>query len=74
MTVFYQADYLAAAHAFATTRKAGWVWADLRLRPIPVLEWKEPDSATFAQLTAAHDPAYVTAVRRQLCRRLLGLR
>jgi acetoin utilization deacetylase AcuC-like enzyme len=63
MTVFYHADYLAAAHAFATTRKAGWVWADLRLRPIAGLEWREPDSATFAQLTAAHEPAYVTAVQ-----------
>ncbi len=63
MTIFYHPDYIAAARAFATTRKAGWVWDDLRTRPIAGLEWREPESATFAQLTAAHDAAYVSAVR-----------
>jgi acetoin utilization deacetylase AcuC-like enzyme len=63
MTLFFHPDYLAAAHAFATTRKPGWVRDDLVKRPIPGLRWREPDSSTFTQLTAAHDPAYVTAVR-----------
>jgi acetoin utilization deacetylase AcuC-like enzyme len=63
MTLFFHPDYLAAAHAFATTRKPGWVRDDLRIRPIAGLEWREPESATLAQLNAAHDPAYITAVR-----------
>lgn len=63
MTLFFHPDYLAAAHAFATTRKPGWVRDDLRARPVAGVEFREPDSATFAQLTAAHDPVYVTAVR-----------
>jgi acetoin utilization deacetylase AcuC-like enzyme len=61
--IYYSSAYIAAAHAFDTTRKAQWVAESLRERPVPGVVVVEPEPLTEAALRAVHDPAYVAAVR-----------
>jgi acetoin utilization deacetylase AcuC-like enzyme len=63
MQVFYSSDYGAAAHAFETTRKAGWVAESLTRDPIPGVTLVEPEPVSAAALLEIHDAAYVEAVR-----------
>lgn len=63
MTIYYHPDYVAAAHVFATTRKPGWVFDDLHARPLPGIKWAEPLPVTVEQLSAAHSPDYIEAMR-----------
>ncbi|CAN5794487.1 histone deacetylase [soil metagenome] len=63
LPVYYSPAYTLAGHSFDTTRKAAWVAASLRDRPIPGVRLLEPNPLTADQLTAVHDPAYVEAVR-----------
>jgi acetoin utilization deacetylase AcuC-like enzyme len=63
LPVFYSAAYVRAAHEFDTTRKAAWVADSLVERPICGVELLEPRPLDEAELAAAHDPAYVAAVR-----------
>ena len=63
MKIYYHTDYVAAAHAFATTRKPEWVYGDLMKRPATGIEWAEPDAVTPEQLAGVHTPEYVDAVR-----------
>ena len=65
LTVHYSPDYVAAAHAFDTTRKAAWV-ADavrdmdgVRIAP-PGSRWD--DAAVEASIRRVHDGAYVDAL------------
>lgn len=61
--VFYSDAYVAAEHAFDTTRKARWVADSLVERPITGVVLMSPPPATEADLVQVHDPGYVAAVR-----------
>jgi len=63
MKVFYSPDYVGAAYAFETTRKAQWVADSLVASPIPGVELVEPPALTSDQLVQVHDPEYVRAVQ-----------
>jgi acetoin utilization deacetylase AcuC-like enzyme len=63
MKVFYSPDYVAAAEAFDTTRKAGWIAESLEKDPIAGVQVVAPAPLTFADIATVHDPAYVRAVR-----------
>lgn len=66
MNVYYNDDYVAAEHDFDTTRKSQAIAQSLVTRPIDGVQIVSPSSLTVEQLTAVHDPAYVTAVRTGL--------
>ncbi|MEP7310493.1 MAG: hypothetical protein ABJA98_33735 [Acidobacteriota bacterium] len=61
--VFYSPQYVGAAYAFATTRKAKWVADSLGRAPIPGVELVSPPSLSREILVRVHDPAYVNAVQ-----------
>lgn len=61
--MFYLADYVAAADAFDTTRKAAWVASSLAERPIPGVVLIEPPLLTPSQIEQVHCRRYVRAVR-----------
>jgi acetoin utilization deacetylase AcuC-like enzyme len=61
--VFYSDAYVAAAHAFDTTRKASWIAASLRTDPIAGVELLEPTWAKASELQLVHAADYVEAVR-----------
>lgn len=63
MHIYHSADYVLAGHEFDTTRKAAWVADSLRDEPIDGVELAEPEPLTEADLAAAHDAAYIAAVR-----------
>ena len=63
MRVFYSPAFGAAAHAFETTRKAGWVAESLMREPIPGVQLVEPEPLPESALLAVHDAAYVRAIR-----------
>ncbi|MBU6301696.1 MAG: hypothetical protein KGS60_09090 [Verrucomicrobia bacterium] len=63
MRLFHSPDYTGAAHAFETTRKAGWVAGSLALEPIEGVVTVSPAPATVEEILEVHDPAYVEAVR-----------
>lgn len=63
MKVYYSDEYTLASHAFDTTRKARWIAESLRARPVAGVEVVAPAPVTGEQLLAAHDAAYVDAVR-----------
>ncbi len=63
MKLFYSPDYVAAADSFDTTRKSGWIAESLVADPIDGVEIVVPQSLTFDEVAAVHDPAYVTAVQ-----------
>ncbi len=63
MKLFYSQSYVAAAHAFDTTRKSAEIAQSLVERPIAGVEVIAPPPLTFDDLVRVHDPAYVEAVR-----------
>ena len=64
MKVFYSADYIAAAQAFDTTRKSGWIVESLATNPVAGVEIVAPAPLTFNEIASVHDAAYVKSVRR----------
>jgi acetoin utilization deacetylase AcuC-like enzyme len=68
--VFYNAQYVGAAYAFETTRKAKWVADSLDSAPIRAVELASPPSLSFEQLVQVHDLEYVRAVQTGVPRRL----
>ena len=63
MNLYYNDTYVAAAHAFDTTRKAGWIAGSLIGSPIRNVEIVSPASATEKDLLRAHSPEYLDAIR-----------
>jgi acetoin utilization deacetylase AcuC-like enzyme len=63
MRVYYRPDYVRAAYAFDTTRKARWIAESLAAQPIAGIELAAPDPVSEAQLCTVHDAAYVAAIR-----------
>ena len=63
LPVFYSEDYVGAATAFDTPRKARWVADSLVARPIPGLLLAPNRPLSSRELERVHDPAYVAAVR-----------
>lgn len=63
MNLYFSPDYVGAAHAFDTTRKAGWVADSLVAAPIPGVTLVEPVPLTWEEVEEVHDPEYVAAVR-----------
>jgi len=61
--VFYSPDYVGAAYAFETTRKAKWVADSLADSPIAGIELAEPRPLTAEEVERVHDSEYVQAVR-----------
>ena len=62
MRVYYHPMFVAAGHAFDTTRKARWVAESLAVSPIPGIELHEPAPLTRDQVIDAHAPDYVHAI------------
>jgi len=62
MRLYFSPDYVAAGHAFDTTRKAQWIVDSLREAPIPGVDLVAPAPLTRDQGEAVHDPAYVRAI------------
>jgi acetoin utilization deacetylase AcuC-like enzyme len=63
LPLFYSEDYVGAATAFDTTRKARWVAESLVADPIAGLRLSPNAPLAVAELERVHDPAYVAAVR-----------
>ena len=63
MQLFYSPAYVGANHAFATTRKAGWVADSLVTEPLAGVSLLAPDPLPQAELQRVHDAAYIEAVR-----------
>jgi acetoin utilization deacetylase AcuC-like enzyme len=63
MNLFYSPDYVGAAHAFETTRKAKWVADSLFQAPIRGIELVEPPPLTWDKVARVHDPEYIQAVQ-----------
>lgn len=63
MNLYFSPDYVGSAHAFDTTRKAGWVADSLAAAPIPGVTLAEPVPLTWEEVEQVHDPGYVAAVR-----------
>ncbi|RYE83638.1 MAG: hypothetical protein EOO75_19085, partial [Myxococcales bacterium] len=63
LPVFYSPGYVAAGHAFETTRKAAWVAGSLAVSPVPGVSLEAPRPLDEAALGRVHEPAYVQAVR-----------
>jgi acetoin utilization deacetylase AcuC-like enzyme len=70
LPVYYSADYVRSEHAFETTRKARWVAESLVRRPLAGVRLLAPRALTEAEVSAVHDPRYVTAVRTGVPRAL----
>jgi acetoin utilization deacetylase AcuC-like enzyme len=70
LTVFYSPEYVAAAYAFPTTRKAAWVADSLVNAPISGVQLVAPTALTREQLIRVHDPDYVRAVETGIPRNL----
>jgi acetoin utilization deacetylase AcuC-like enzyme len=68
--VYYRPEYVLAAHAFDTTRKAAWVAESLADAPIAGLELRAPRPLADAELFEIHTPGYVEAVRTGVPREL----
>ncbi|WP_137725891.1 hypothetical protein [Prescottella subtropica] len=67
MKVFYSRDYVGSAHAFDTTRKAGWIAESLLTQPVPGVQLTRPRALTVEQITRVHDADYVDAVVTGAC-------
>ena len=63
VSVFYSPQYVGAAYAFETTRKAKWVADSLGRAPIDGIELVSPPSLLYEQVVQVHDPGYVRAVQ-----------
>lgn len=61
--VYYSPSYVAAGHAFETTRKAAWVAESLAVSPVEGVELRAPRSLDERALEAMHEARYVAAVR-----------
>ena len=61
--VFYDPQYVGAAHAFETTRKAKWVADSLGSAPIDGVVLVSPSPLSHEQLVQVHDPEYVRSVQ-----------
>jgi acetoin utilization deacetylase AcuC-like enzyme len=61
--VFYSPEYVGAAYAFETTRKARWVAESLDDQPIPGIQLVRPEPLTTVEVERTHDRKYVEAVR-----------
>ncbi|MEO6463802.1 MAG: hypothetical protein ABIP29_12080 [Candidatus Eisenbacteria bacterium] len=70
MNLYFSSDYVGAAHAFDTTRKAGWVADSLSAAPIPGVTLVEPVPLTWGEVGQIHDAEYVASVRDGRPRRL----
>jgi acetoin utilization deacetylase AcuC-like enzyme len=68
--VFYTPAYVGAAHAFETTRKAGWVAASLAASPIEGIAMRAHAPLRAADLERIHAAEYVEAVRTGMPRAL----
>lgn len=62
MKLFYSDEYVAAGHAFDTTRKAQWIAESLAINPIPEIEICRPRMLSARELTRMHSSAYVMAM------------
>lgn len=62
-TVFYSPEYVAAGHAFDTTRKAAAIAASLERDPIAGVRLAAPEPLTAEQIARVHAPEYVAAVQ-----------
>ena len=62
LTVFYSPEYVAAAYAFDTTRKAAAIAESLERDPIAHVRVEAPDPLTAEQIARVHAAAYVHAV------------
>lgn len=60
--LFYSPEYVAAGHAFDTTRKAEWIAESLAHNPIPEIEICRPRMFSARELTRIHSYTYVTAM------------
>ena len=63
MKVYYSPDYVGAAYAFETTRKAKWVADSLLTSPLTGVRLAEPTPLTEEQIASVHDRTYVEAVK-----------
>ncbi|MEI7742011.1 MAG: hypothetical protein WCJ29_05960 [bacterium] len=63
MKIFYSPDFVASAHTFDTTRKAGWIAASLKEKPLAHVEIQRPRPLSMALLEHVHDLNYVHAVQ-----------
>jgi acetoin utilization deacetylase AcuC-like enzyme len=63
MKLYFNDQYVGAAHAFDTTRKAGWIATSLQRTPVPGVELVSPRPLQRADLVDVHDEAYVDAVQ-----------
>jgi acetoin utilization deacetylase AcuC-like enzyme len=63
VNLYFSPAYVAAAHVFDTTRKAGWVADSLAAVPIRGVTLVEPVPLTWEEVEQVHDPEYVAAVR-----------
>ena len=70
MHVYYRPEYVRAAYAFDTTRKARWIADSLAARPIAGVGLTAPEPVDEAALCAVHDPTYVAAIRTGVPRSL----
>jgi acetoin utilization deacetylase AcuC-like enzyme len=62
ISIYYSPDYVGAAHAFDTTRKACWIADSLAQTPIQGIELIAPAPLTREALAEVHDLDYVRAV------------
>lgn len=60
--VYYSHDYVGAAYAFDTTRKARWVADSLARTPIQGIELVAPAPVTRAALAEVHESDYIRAI------------
>jgi len=63
MKLFYSQEYVSAAHAFDTTRKASSIAASLIRDPIAGIDLAKPEPVSGAQLLEIHEAGYIDAVR-----------
>jgi acetoin utilization deacetylase AcuC-like enzyme len=63
LPIFYSPEYVAAAHAFDTTRKASNIAASLQNDPIAGVRVVAPRPLEELEIARVHDAAYVRAVR-----------
>lgn len=63
MKLFYSDEYVAARHAFDTTRKAGWIAESLAQNPLPEIEIYRPKMLTPDDLIRAHSSFYVQTMK-----------
>lgn len=63
LPIFYSPEYVAAAHAFDTTRKSSHIAASLERDPIAGVRLVAPRPLDEAELARVHEAGYVRAVR-----------